>query len=380
MRRLLVTFAASLFAGLLPAAELPPGLYATFHTPKGEIVCELHYKETPLTVVNFVGLAEGTLPAKKNARGPRFFDGLSFNRVVPNFVIQGGDPLNDPTGENDGGPGWEFDDELVPSLRHARGALSMANDGPLTNGSQFFITHRDVFRLDYLHSVFGRVVRGMEVVDKIAQGDKIERVEIQRVGDAAKKFEATPIAFAIYEKRAALISSPQLPAPWSRYLQPVKAPKEEDLKTGKAEKSKGFYLTDGTGTLPDFRVRNFNHKLHNYERFRRIRVVVRIFGSEKSDAVALDKLAAEVGAGEHRGALAAYFAAEDKWRLWIGREQLPALNGGQPIENVEAFIKNELHARKQRFLEPAQALTKEKKLKEAVDAMIDGLLMAFDGR
>lgn len=380
MLRLLPFLSGLLLAAAVGAADLPDGLYAAFRTPRGEIVCALNYKEAPLTVVNFVGLAEGTLPARKNAKGPRFFDGLTFNRVVPNFVIQGGDPLNDPTGENDGGPGWEFDDELHPSLRHVRGALSMANDGPRTNGSQFFITHRDVFRLDYLHSVFGRVVKGLEVVDQIAQGDKIERVEILRIGAEAKKFEATPIAFAIYEKRAALISSPLLPPPWTRYLTPEKAPKEEDLKAGKAEKSKGFYLADGTGTLPDFRVRNFNHKLSNFERFRRIRVVVRIYATEKAEDVPLDKVAAEVAAGDVRGALVAYFAAEDKWRLRVGRDQFDALNGGKPVTDPEAFIKGELHARKQRILEPAQALTKEKKLKEAVDTVIDGLLMAFDGR
>lgn len=380
-RAILSILLAGLATLCAAAADLPDGIYATIKTPKGEIVCELFYKDAPLTVVNFVGLAEGTLPAKANSRpGGRFFDGLSFNRVVPNFVIQGGDPLNDPTGENDGGPGWEFDDELGPTHRHTRGALSMANDGPHTNGSQFFITHRDVFRLDYLHSVFGRVVSGMEVVDKIAQGDKIERIDIQRIGADAKRFEATPVAFAIYQKRVELVPHPGLPAPWTRHLEPVKAPTEAALKEGKAEKSRGFYFSDATGTLPDFRIRNFNHKLMNYERFRRLRVVVKIFATEKAGDVSLDKLAAEVGAGDARGALVAYFAAEDQWRLRLGREQFSALNDGQPVTDEAKFIKDELHGRKLRLLEPAAALSKEKKLKEACDAIIDALLMKFDGK
>lgn len=354
-RAILLTLALFCAVRLSPAADLPEGLYASIKTPKGEIVCELHYRETPLTVVNFVGLAEGTIPAKKAAPGTRFFDGLTFNRVVPNFVIQGGDPLNDPTGDNNGGPGWEFEDELNAKLRHVRGALSMANDGPKTNGSQFFITHRDVFRLDYLHTVFGRVVKGLEVVDATAQGDKIERIDILRIGEAAKKFEATPIAFAIYEKRAALIPSPLLPTP--------------DFK----------HFTDGTKSLPDFRVKNFNYKLANYERFRRLRVVVRIFGEEKPDSIDLKKMATELGAGDARGALIAYFAAADEWRMQIGREQFTVFNFGRPVTDAEAFIQKDLHARKQSFLDPARALTKEKKLKEAVDAVIDGLLQALDG-
>jgi cyclophilin family peptidyl-prolyl cis-trans isomerase len=140
---------------------LPAGLYAEFTTPRGVIVAELRYQQAPLTVANFVGLAEGTLGP--SPRKP-FFDGLTFHRVVPNFVVQGGDPQ----GTGEGGPGYTFPDEFAPGLHHdTTGVLSMANDGPDTNGSQFFVTLREVHRLDYLHSVFGRVIRGLDVLPLI---------------------------------------------------------------------------------------------------------------------------------------------------------------------------------------------------------------------
>ncbi len=165
------------------------GVFAIMETNRGDIVLELYYKDTPLTVTNFVGLAEGTLAA---ANGKPFYDGLTFHRVIPDFMIQGGDPL----GTGSGGPGYRFPDEFVSSLKHdGPGVLSMANAGPGTNGSQFFITHVETPWLDGKHTVFGRVVSGQNVVDSIRQGDTIKKVTIVRNGSDAKAFTATQADF-----------------------------------------------------------------------------------------------------------------------------------------------------------------------------------------
>jgi cyclophilin family peptidyl-prolyl cis-trans isomerase len=174
-------------------AKLKDGLYAKFHTSKGEILCLLEYEKAPLTVANFVGLAEGTKELGGGARsGTRFYDGLTFHRVIPDFMIQGGCPL----GTGTGGPGYTFPDEIDPDLRHdAPGVLSMANAGPNTNGSQFFITHVPTPWLDGKHTVFGYVISGQSVVDAIKQGDVIQTVEIIRVGKDAEAFKADQAAF-----------------------------------------------------------------------------------------------------------------------------------------------------------------------------------------
>lgn len=163
------------------------GLYAKFHTPKGEILVELEYEKTPGTVGNFVGLAEGNLENEAIPQGNPYYNGLNFHRVIPDFMIQGGDPKGNGTG----GPGYNFEDEIHPDLKHdSPGKLSMANAGPGTNGSQFFITHIATPWLDGKHTVFGNVVEGQDVVDAIKQGDKIEKVEIIRQGESAEKFNA----------------------------------------------------------------------------------------------------------------------------------------------------------------------------------------------
>ncbi len=162
------------------------GIYAKITTEKGEILGQLTYKKTPGTVANFVALAEGNLENKAKSQGTKYYDGLTFHRVIPNFMIQGGDPA----GTGAGGPGYKFDDEFHPGLKHDKpGVFSMANAGPGTNGSQFFITHVPTDWLDNKHTVFGYVVEGQDVVDSVAQGDTM-KVEILRVGADAEAFNA----------------------------------------------------------------------------------------------------------------------------------------------------------------------------------------------
>ncbi len=173
---------------------LADGLYAKFITNKGDITCQLEFEKTPITVANFVGLAEGTkdLGGGSGKAGVRFYDDLKFHRVIDNFMIQGGCPL----GTGTGGPGYSFPDEFDPSLKHSGpGILSMANSGPATNGSQFFITHVATPHLDGKHTVFGHVVEGMDVVNAISQNDKIKTIEIIRIGAAAESFKSDQAAF-----------------------------------------------------------------------------------------------------------------------------------------------------------------------------------------
>ncbi len=171
------------------------GIYAKFNTNKGSILVKLSHEQTPGTVGNFVSLAEGNLENKAKPQGKPYYDGLKFHRVIQDFMIQGGDPQ----GTGSGGPGYQFDDEFHPELRHdTPGVLSMANAGPGSNGSQFFITHAATPWLDDKHTVFGKVVEGQEVVDAIAQGDVIETLEIIREGEEAKNWNSVE-AFRTFE-------------------------------------------------------------------------------------------------------------------------------------------------------------------------------------
>ena len=171
------------------------GLYAKFNTSKGDILVALEYKKVPGTVGNFVALAEGDMENSAKSQGEPYYDGLKFHRVIPDFMIQGGCPLGTGTGN----PGYKFDDEFHPDLKHdGPGVLSMANAGPGTNGSQFFITHVETPWLDNKHSVFGKVAEGQDVVDAITQGDNINALEIIRVGKDAENFNAVE-AFKTFE-------------------------------------------------------------------------------------------------------------------------------------------------------------------------------------
>ena len=172
--------------------SMPDGLYAQMITNKGEIVLLLHHEETPMTVCNFVGLAEGKIENSAKGSGVHFYDGLKFHRVIADFMVQGGDPQ----GTGMGGPGYNFEDEIVSSLKHTGpGIFSMANSGPSTNGSQFFITHVATPWLDGKHTAFGKVVEGMDVVNSIAQNDSIEKLVIVRKGESAVAFEADDASF-----------------------------------------------------------------------------------------------------------------------------------------------------------------------------------------
>jgi peptidyl-prolyl cis-trans isomerase A (cyclophilin A) len=171
------------------------GLYAKFNTSKGGVLVNLEFEKTPGTVGNFVALAEGSLENSVKPQGTPYYDGLKFHRVIPDFMVQGGCPQGTGTGN----PGYKFDDEFHADLKHdGPGVLAMANSGPGTNGSQFYITHIATDWLDGKHTVFGKVIEGQDIVDTIAQGDTIESLEIVKKGTAAENFNAIE-AFRTFE-------------------------------------------------------------------------------------------------------------------------------------------------------------------------------------
>jgi peptidyl-prolyl cis-trans isomerase A (cyclophilin A) len=184
------------------------GIFAKFTTPKGEILVQLEHEKAPGTVGNFVALAEGNLENSAKGQGTPYYDGLKFHRVIPEFMVQGGCPQGTGTGN----PGYKFDDEFHPDLKHdAPGKLAMANSGPATNGSQFYITHVPTPWLDGKHTVFGTVIDSQDIVDAVAQGDDM-KVEIIRVGEDAEAFNAIE-AFRTFEgsreKREAEVKAKQ---------------------------------------------------------------------------------------------------------------------------------------------------------------------------
>lgn len=214
-------------------------IIAIIYTSKGNIICDLEFEKVPMTVGNFIGLSEGRIVNKAKKTGQPFFDGLTFHRVEPDFVIQGGDPM----GNGQGGPGYAFPDEFDPSLKHNRvGTLSMANAGPGTNGSQFFITLKETPWLDGRHSVFGYVVGGLDVLTKITAGDKMDSVRIFRKGEKAMTFDGAKAFSDALEKITKRSQSvPEFEA-WVKqnYPEAKKAPE-------------GFYYMvtkEGSGAMP----------------------------------------------------------------------------------------------------------------------------------
>jgi peptidyl-prolyl cis-trans isomerase A (cyclophilin A) len=181
--------------------NLPEGLYAVIASNRGSIYVNLNYKNAPLTVANFVGLAEGTKENTFRKKGEPYFDGMKFHRIVPDFVIQGGDPVGNGTG----GPGYEFENEISPNLKHnKKGVIAMANSGPDTNGSQFYLTLKDVSFLDGSYSVFGETVQGLEVLDQIVANksgqNTMDKVTIVRIGKEAQNFDAEKV-FAMEKEK-----------------------------------------------------------------------------------------------------------------------------------------------------------------------------------
>jgi len=350
---------------------LADGLYAEFETPRGIFVCELFYQQAPLTVANFTGLAEGKLGPEP--RKP-FYDGLKFHRVVPGFVVQGGDP--DGTGE--GGPGYEFADEFAPRLRHdAIGILSMANAGPDTNGSQFFVTLNPVNRLNYLHSVFGRTVRGLDVLSEIKQDDVITAVRIHRIGADAAAFKNDAETFASLRAAA---------KPYA----------------GKSEPGPDAHFADPNGLLPGDvpRAVYFNYQLANFERATGMKIFIRLAANYEPLTPAqrpgtyTGALAKQLGFTDS-GIVAAWFNDIGQWGLWIGERELPALMGRDGT--VKEFMQESaLHHAKHALLANAAALeaplqqaavavynrplTEAEKLKSRVDALIAVLFDTFEPR
>ena len=226
----------------LKAIEGKDGVFAIMQTSKGSIVLELFYDKTPLTVTNFVGLAEGTLDA---AKGKPFYDGLTFHRVIADFMIQGGDP----EGTGRGGPGYRFADECRDDLVFDKpGYLAMANAGPGTNGSQFFITHVPTDWLNGKHTIFGQVVNAdsQKVVNAVQQGDKIEKLTIVRQGETAKAFTATQADFDKLAEEAKIAAAEKAKAANAKKIAEV-----EKAFPGYAKDSNGIYFKttkEGSGS------------------------------------------------------------------------------------------------------------------------------------
>jgi cyclophilin family peptidyl-prolyl cis-trans isomerase len=351
---LLATPSAALATTTEPPPPLPDGLYAEVTTPQGVVIAELHYKQAPMTVANFVGLAEGALGPRK---GEPFYDGLVFHRVVDDFVVQGGDP----TGTGEGGPGYEFPDEIAPGLRHDRaGVVQMANSGPDTNGSQWCFMLRPVPRLNYLHSVFGHVVRGLELLPRIRQGDTM-RVRILRVGSEADAFRVTESTFAARIAAAKKYAGPAQPGPDAPFDDPDRLlPTEWE------------------------RARSFTFKLANFERFTGVRLCARLLAKTPDAGIDayLRETAARLGTTE-TGALAVYCADTDRWHFLLGEKSRATLRTADDLILLIAAARRDslaAEAYAQARLPEGQSLAPGQKLKLYTDAVLDGLIAKLESR
>ncbi|MGG7036559.1 MAG: peptidylprolyl isomerase [Flavobacterium sp.] len=228
-----------------PAAPVnESGIFAEFETSKGKITVQLEYKKTPVTAANFIALAEGTNASvtDEKLKGKPFYNGLKFHRVIADFMIQGGDPA----GNGSGGPGYAFKDEITDAKFDRAGILAMANSGPKTNGSQFFITHKDTPWLNGNHTIFGYVTKGQDVVNAIKQDDLINKITIVRKGDEAKKFDA-PKTFSDYMNNK--MTEEKMEAEKREAANKMALKEFENGKTT-ASGLKYIVIKEGTGNMP----------------------------------------------------------------------------------------------------------------------------------
>ncbi len=380
--RCLLTLTVAL-AVLRAEDKLPDGLYAEFTTPHGAFAVELHYRQAPMTVANFVGLVEGTIAARN---GKPFYTGLKWYRVVPGFVVQSGDavrsaalPRTDLTEEEDAaGHPHDFPDEFAPGLHHsAAGILSMANAGPDTNSTEFFVTLADCTRLNYLHGVFGRTVRGLDVLAKIQPNDPFD-IRILRIGTEAQAFQADETSFKAHIAAA------------KKYA-------------GTEEPGATAHFDDPDAILPVVppRAKGFNFKLANFERSSGIRIVARLFANppeRAEDEVAgayMKSLATRLDVAK-TGVLVAFFAPDD-WRVWIGDDLVPAFlgrpvasgdlgEGGALHDAKEGLITAALKSGDTAFAEQQRAAPADRPppagqhIKLQTDALLDALLLRFEPR
>jgi cyclophilin family peptidyl-prolyl cis-trans isomerase len=320
----------------LHAAEAPPlpsGLYAQFTTPRGEIIAELFYTRAPLMCANFTSLAEGTRETKN---GKPFYTGLTWYRVVPGFVLQSGNPGLRDTDALPKPVTPHFPDEFVPGLHHdSAGILSMANAGPDTNSCEFFLTLAPTPRLNYLHSVFGHVVRGLDLLPQIKPGDAFS-IKILRIGAAAQAFRADESTFAALSAAQKKYTAAREPGPTTHFDDP-----------------------DHLIPTEPPRAKNFNYKLANFERATGTRVVARLLAKSPPDTDGrklnnyLRDLAEKLGVLKS-GALVLYVADRAEWKLWVGDDTAAAFMGR--TGTIKDFMQaGAFHIAKQTLLTNAQA-------------------------